>query len=577
VRGCAPNDGAGTVLMVEEPVLTLDSTRLRAEPGGQVQLSVKVRNPGHLVESFRLEVLGLDPSWSQVHPPELPVYPGKEESAIVVLSPPAHSQAPDEALPFAVRARSTLDPERSVVEEGDLEVGRILDLQAAIVPVTSRARWSGRHRVTYTNWGNSTVHLRLSVVDKDAVLGFQLVPEQVTVPVGGSAGARLRVRARKPFLRGTPVHRAFQVIGESGTGPPPGTPRSAMARAGVPDPGRPVLDGAMQQQPILSRALVMLAGLLVAALVALIAVVLQTAKVPGAGVPDAAPETPTGLTAVALSDKLIQLRWNPSDRATKYQILKVDKANGPPLEVVNVADGATATAAKLEKANERACYEVVAIRTLPSPVSKPQCATTMDGGLRAPQNVKVVQAGAQYTVSWTDKPEISHVILLQGSQVGSLIAPAVNSTQLAIPAGHQCVRVIGRLGEDKSSPPSEEKCVDSTSTPATTPPGGVVGVPGGGPATATAAPGTAGLKGWVAVLGPYVEQAIAQNAQRLAQASGANAQIVQASQLPQLGFTDPKAILVVVSGFTSGPEVQNFCNGRGADASGGCAPLLIPG
>jgi hypothetical protein len=136
---------------VEEPVLTLESTRLRAEPGGQVQLSIKVRNPGHLVESFRLDVLGLDPSWSQVHPPELPVYPGKEESAIVVLSPPAHSQAPDEALPFAVRAVSTLDPERSVVEEGDLEVGRILDLQAAIVPVTSRARWSGKHQVTYTN------------------------------------------------------------------------------------------------------------------------------------------------------------------------------------------------------------------------------------------------------------------------------------------------------------------------------------------------------------------------------------------------------------------------------------------
>lgn len=59
----------------------MDVKRLRAEPGGQAQLSVKVKNPGHLVESFRMDVVGLDPTWWQVHPPELAVYPGKEESA----------------------------------------------------------------------------------------------------------------------------------------------------------------------------------------------------------------------------------------------------------------------------------------------------------------------------------------------------------------------------------------------------------------------------------------------------------------------------------------------------------------
>src|SRR6185312_8535065 len=190
------------------------------------------------------DVVGLDPSWWQVHPPELAVYPGKEESAVVLLTPPANAQAPEEALPFGVRAVSTLDAQRTVVEEGDLEVGRVLDLQASITPVTSRGRWAGRHRITYLNWGNSPVHLRLSVDDKDEELGFRLEPEQVSVPVGGSASARLRVRPRNPFLRGAPVRRPFQVVGESaGAAPTPGTPRSAATRAGVPDPSRPVLDG----------------------------------------------------------------------------------------------------------------------------------------------------------------------------------------------------------------------------------------------------------------------------------------------------------------------------------------------
>ena len=224
---------------MEEPVLTMDVRRLRAEPGGQAQLSVQVKNPGHLVESFHMDVVGLDPSWWQVHPPELAVYPGKEESAVVLLKPPENAQAPDEALPFGVRAVSTLDAQRTVVEEGDLEIGRVLDLQASITPVTSRGRWSGRHTITYQNWGNSPAHLRLTVSDKDEELGFRLEPEQVSVPVGGSATARLRVRPRNPFMRGQPVHRPFQVVGESAgaAAPPPGVPRSAAARAGRARPG----------------------------------------------------------------------------------------------------------------------------------------------------------------------------------------------------------------------------------------------------------------------------------------------------------------------------------------------------
>ena len=101
-----------------------------------------------------------------------------------------------------------------MVEEGDLEVGRILDLQAAINPVTSTGPLVQPHRVTYPNWGNSASYLRLTVSDKDDALGFRLAPEQVAVPVGGTATARLRVRPRKPFLRGAPVHRPFQVVGE---------------------------------------------------------------------------------------------------------------------------------------------------------------------------------------------------------------------------------------------------------------------------------------------------------------------------------------------------------------------------
>jgi hypothetical protein len=515
---------------VDEPVLTLSTTRLQVEPGGQAQLSVTVKNPGHLVESFRLDVVGLDPTWWQVHPPELPVYPGKEETALVVLTPPARAQAPDAALPFGVRAVSTLDAGRSVVEEGDLEVGRILDLQATIRPVTSRGRWFGNHQVTYTNWGNSAVHLRLSASDKDGQLGFRVTPEQVSVPVGGSARARVRVRPVKPALRGTPAHRPFQVIGESGTSIPSGTPRSAAARAGVPEPGRPVLDGALQQVPILSRSVVMLAALLALGLAGLFAMAFRTSQVKGAPIADIAPATPTGFTAAAPGATVIQLRWNPTDRAKSYEVRQVERKNPlAPLKVNFVAGGATAFADQVKKPLTRRCYVVAAVggggTSQPSAV---KCATTRDDALAAPTNVQAVAVATGFKVSWTDNLRNDHVVLVDNAPVGQPSPAGVSDTIVAIPAGQHCVSVIAKREPKLASLPSKPPaCVDSTGAgAATAPPSaaatadgqggpGAPGAPGSGNATeppSTSPPpgGNLGVSGWVAMFGPYSEQSFAE-------------------------------------------------------------------
>ncbi|MGZ4602064.1 MAG: COG1470 family protein [Kineosporiaceae bacterium] len=584
---------------MEQPVLTLDQTRLRAEPGGQAQLSVKLRNPGHLVESFRLDVVGLAPGWWQVHPPELPVYPGKEESAVVLLSPPAQAEAPDGALPFGVRAVSSLDPDRSVVEEGDLEVGRILDLQGEIHPVTSRARWYSTHRLTYTNWGNSASYLRLTVSDKDDALGFRLAPEQLAVPVGGTATARLRVRPRKPFMRGAPVHRPFQVVGEpAGSAPPPGTPRSAAARAGVPEPGRPVVDGAVLQLPILSRGVVVLAGLLVAAVAGLIVLSLKSGGVLGATQRgDVAPEAPTQLTADAVSATLIQLQWAPAERATGYQVLQLDKAGNRTNEL-SVPGLSTALPAKVDKPKTEICFQVVALRhTAFSQPSAVQCATTRDDTLDPPKDVKAVPDAAAFAVSWTDDQLNTHIILLDGSPLGQPIPPGVQKVgSLQVPAGHHCFQVLGQRGQNLSSTPSPDApgaCVDSGGPSPSTSPG--AGQAGGSPATTstsaststsgqgggsgtTATQGNSGAPtGWVAVVGPpYQEQALAQVTLRRVQATGANAQIVQMSALPQ--FKNQSGLLVVATGFTSQAQAQQFCTTTvPPDLRSACQPLNASG
>ena len=599
---------------MEEPVLTMDVTRLRAEPGGQAQVSVKVKNPGHLVEAFHMDVVGLDPTWWQVHPPELNIYPGKEESAVVILKPPANAHAPDEALPFGVRAVSALDAQRTVVEEGDLEVGRVLDLQGSITPVTSKGRWSGRHQISYVNWGNSPVHLRLTVKDDEEALGFQMEPEQLSVPVGGSASARLRVRPRNPFLRGAAVRRPFQVIGESaGSVPDAGTPRSAMARAGVPDPGRPVLDGAIQHVPILSKGVIALAVLLVAAIVGLVVAGWKAGNVVGARTLQVAPEPPIQLVAEAVSANAIQLRWAPSDRAELYRVQKVDNTNTV-LGTDEVKDGATAFTAKVDEGKTQVCFQVVAVRAgLPSGPSAKQCATSLDGSLPPPTAVQVAQAAGGYVVSWTDDTQNDHTVLANDAVVGQVSpAPSKNVT-VPLAAGKQCVTVVAKRGQASSPPSSPPMCVDVTA-PASAAPGvpGASGAPGspGGPGApgvperarrargtrrsrcarrpggtpgspgqpgASTAPGTgaSALGPFAALVGPpYQEQALANDVVKRVQATAPTAQVVPATTLPQLRY-QPQTLLIVVPAFPTLQAAQQFCAVTHPGFPPGCLAVAV--
>ena len=100
----------------------------------------------------------------------------------------------------------------------------------------------------------------------DQALGFLVSPEIVDVPLGGEAIARLKVRTRHPVLRGTPQRLPFQVVCE------PDLPEQAIGQhPTMSTPERPVVDGAFNQKPILTRAVVAVAGLVAVAAIAGIA------------------------------------------------------------------------------------------------------------------------------------------------------------------------------------------------------------------------------------------------------------------------------------------------------------------
>jgi hypothetical protein len=567
------------------PVMSLDTSSLKAEAGGQAQTTLTLRNPGSLVESFRLDVVGLDDGWWQIHPPELALYPGEDSTAVVVLTPPAAARAPDRPLPFGVRAISTLDASRGVVEEGDLEIGRVFDLQPSISPVTSRARWSARHTVTFTNWGNTPVRLKLSATDKDGRLGFQLTPDAVVVPVGGRATARLRVRPSDPFLRGTPVHMPFQVHGEQ-----PGAaaaaaagPRSIAQRAGVPDPTQPVVDGAVLHGPILSKGVIIALIAVVAAIAAAGALLFRAGDVQGGRTEDTAPPVPTAVKVDAISAELARVSWTGSDRALAYKVRTLDE-NGAPLKSDDVKGDVQVFDAKLEKTEtprSEVCFEVSAVRDgFSSKASERQCATLPDESLKPPTDVDAVQAaGGQYQVTWKGREKDAHVVLVNGAPAApsSEYGPGISTALINVPAGKPCITVFAKRGEEDVSPPSAPpKCVEGVAAP--TPSAGGNGGNGGGvPVPSESAgnggnggptPGNTGagapVTGIVAVLGgpKQSDDNIAKTVVADLNSRNIPARIVPATAVPNHPdgpFQNPLTILVVVENFPSLEQAQNFC------------------
>ena len=79
---------------VADPLITLDTERTSAQPGGQARVTVTVTNPGTVVEGYQLIVLGPLAPWAEVVPPEVSVYPHPETTAAVVISPPTGTGVP---------------------------------------------------------------------------------------------------------------------------------------------------------------------------------------------------------------------------------------------------------------------------------------------------------------------------------------------------------------------------------------------------------------------------------------------------------------------------------------------------
>lgn len=470
-----------------DPVVTVDNDNVTVEPGGQANVVVRVRNLSTIVEGFRLEVLGDAAPWAQVLPGNLEVLPQDEAQATVLFAPPAGVTTRAGQVPFGVRAVSTVDPGAAAVAEGDLHVGRVSSSQARITPATSKGRFSGRHRVEMSNWGNTPVRLALEVSDPDEALGFLVTPDVLDLPLGATGTAKVRVRARKPFFRGAPVRRSFRLTGRPLA---PGALEPAPGPAPQPygyDPETPAVDGAFEQRPILGRGMIPLA---VAAIAAAGAIGFLTSR--GGDDPadeSVAPPAPQSFAADAVTADTVRLTWQPGDRVDGYTVFDIDPATREDADPVarSVDDSIPGDQGQHDVAERdqgtEYCFQLAAVRgEATSARTEPQCVTTPQvaapGSPATPTDL-VAEPGDDGAVrlTWTDPSEgvASHVVT-RGSAVVAVVDAPLTEAMVEVAGDDRCFQVHAKVDELMSEP-SDEACLEPTDDGGG---GGGGGTPGGG-------------------------------------------------------------------------------------------------
>lgn len=473
-----------------DPLIELDTTRLQANPGGQASVRVTVRNLDHRVQGYRLDVLPAEVSaWAEVPPPILNLDVNQEGTGVIVFSPPGGGNLAGGPVAFAIKATSVVDPSGSAVAEGQIEIGQVFGLTSKITPVTSSGRWRANHRISFTNWGNAPVHLRLSAHDPDERLGFLIAPESLDLPVGGTADARVKVRTRNPVLRGTPVRLPFKVVGD---------PFQLAAPAGAPagvNPNQQVLDGAFTQKPVISRGVAMATVLALVLVIAGVVFALTRGGDEATGADGSPPERPTGLRVLKATPTSIFMTWDGDSGAnlTGYKLYLFDESCTTPPSGPDSSKAAEASATSVPydklSPNTTYCFELSAVNDGGESARSEQVVAKTpapaDNTLGAPGAPEGRVEGNGVRLNWdavdgADHYEVSRYASLESTEL--LDSDESAGVELLVPdlpiGSTQCFAVTALLADGTpGKSPSDRTCVDITSESVSTTGGG--GEPGG--------------------------------------------------------------------------------------------------
>jgi hypothetical protein len=306
------------------PLVSLANDQLRLDPGQDGQSEFTVRNPGNIIETYDLTLLGPAQPWVEITPDFVSLFPGEEDTVTLELHPPMTHRVPAGTYAVGVMAQSQVRPGAASTAEVLVTVNPFYRFRCTSASTSFTIRTRATMLVQIINEGNSTVTYELKAEDPEGYMRVRAKESLVTLAPGESRWVDILISVAPKFIGSDFNTRSFNVSV---------TPiRDEDLDLAILDEDSEEVIGSVLQRPYIRLRLGVFGRLFILlTILGLIAgffisrwVQQQVAPIQGA------PRVPLEFVAEAgpMANQAL-LTWQPSSGATEYRIYAVGSAANP--------------------------------------------------------------------------------------------------------------------------------------------------------------------------------------------------------------------------------------------------------
>jgi hypothetical protein len=175
-------------------------------PGESGLISVAVTNSSSVIDAYRVQVFGLDPSWVEVEPARLSLFPGETANVAINLRLPDDYPASHRTL--TVNVASDDDPGSFSLSQVELAVHPKTKTSLQIDPVMITAGTRATFGMVIGNVGNAAVTASAYAVDPEDLAEFTFDPPDVVVAPGREQVIQVTAQGGRSWF-GPPRPRTF--------------------------------------------------------------------------------------------------------------------------------------------------------------------------------------------------------------------------------------------------------------------------------------------------------------------------------------------------------------------------------
>lgn len=206
-----------------ELAVTIQATGVLVAPGSSTSFTVEVTNLGTVVDRYRCEIVGMDPSWVSVTPASMELFPQAGDTRprpdsppsvgrfTVTLHPPRVPAAVAGPWPIGARVTSEHDPASRRVEETIVAILPFGALDAKLHPSIAGGRLGAKANIQVTNQGNRPEAVTILGSDPADKLSFEFRPPTANLGPGDSLGVVARLAGGGIKLFGGTETRPFKL------------------------------------------------------------------------------------------------------------------------------------------------------------------------------------------------------------------------------------------------------------------------------------------------------------------------------------------------------------------------------